>query len=171
MIMDTEGLNWHLLRESRYDVVVHMVTAANGAEKAYTQLNNEARYEDAAQARAQDIRTETAYVGHPHHLIIGNKMTEGFTPKLERAMENVKKFIGIKYNSGFNKRFELAEGDITTIKTAVEKDGLANSSWTEEITVLSDTKEATEFLIRRSIVGNYTCYHVKRMKGTKDGKI
>ncbi len=46
--MDTEGLNWHLLRESRYDVVLHMVTAANGAEKAYTQLNNEARYEDAA---------------------------------------------------------------------------------------------------------------------------
>jgi hypothetical protein len=30
------------LREKRYDAVIHMVTAANGAEQYYTTVNNEA---------------------------------------------------------------------------------------------------------------------------------
>lgn len=39
-----------MLRDRRYDAVIHMVTAADGAEKYYTLANNEARYEDAKTA-------------------------------------------------------------------------------------------------------------------------
>ncbi len=39
---------------NRYDAVLHMVTAADGAENAYTLRNNAARAEDAQQARELD---------------------------------------------------------------------------------------------------------------------
>ena len=42
------------LRDKRYDVVVHMVTAAHGAETFYTTENNVARYEDIPTARIVD---------------------------------------------------------------------------------------------------------------------
>ena len=38
------------LRDRRYEAVVHMVTAADGAAKFYTDANNEARYESVEEA-------------------------------------------------------------------------------------------------------------------------
>ncbi len=38
------GFNGVQLRDNRYDAVIHLVTAANGAENHYN-LNNAARYE------------------------------------------------------------------------------------------------------------------------------
>ena len=60
------------LRDKRYDVVVHMVTAAHGAETFYTTENNVARYEDVPTARIVDNNLQKAWMGHPHHLIIDN---------------------------------------------------------------------------------------------------
>lgn len=45
-ILDENNWNIVYLRDKRYDVVVHLVTAADGAEKFYTLENNQARYED-----------------------------------------------------------------------------------------------------------------------------
>jgi len=39
---------------SRYDLVLHLVTAAHGAEKFYTRSNNATRKETPEQARALD---------------------------------------------------------------------------------------------------------------------
>ena len=39
---------------ARYDMVLHLVTAADGAEKHYTTANNTARRETAAEAVALD---------------------------------------------------------------------------------------------------------------------
>lgn len=38
------GFNAVQLRDNRYDAVIHLVTAANGADKYYN-LDNQARYE------------------------------------------------------------------------------------------------------------------------------
>lgn len=38
------------LRDRRYEAVIHMVTAANGAQKFYSDANNEARYETVEEA-------------------------------------------------------------------------------------------------------------------------
>lgn len=48
--------NWNLvyLRDKRYDAVVHLVTAAHGAEQFYTLENNASRYEDVPTARLVD---------------------------------------------------------------------------------------------------------------------
>ena len=44
-LLDETGWNHIQLRDRRYEAVIHMVTAADGAEKFYTDENNQARYE------------------------------------------------------------------------------------------------------------------------------
>jgi hypothetical protein len=56
------------LRDKRYDVVLHLVTAADGAEKFYTLENNAARYEDVPTAKLVDGNLIKAWSGHPHHM-------------------------------------------------------------------------------------------------------
>lgn len=60
-------LEHHSLTEEyinkRYDLILHLVTAADGAEKYYTCANNTARKETAEQARELDKKLENAYTG------------------------------------------------------------------------------------------------------------
>jgi hypothetical protein len=44
-LLDEQGWNKINLRDKRYDLVLHLVTAADGAEEFYTLANNAARYE------------------------------------------------------------------------------------------------------------------------------
>ena len=44
-LLDETGWSTIHLRDKRYEAVIHMVTAADGAESFYTDANNEARYE------------------------------------------------------------------------------------------------------------------------------
>jgi len=68
---------------SRYDMVLHLVTAADGAEDYYTTANNQARTETAEQARVLDKKMITCWEKHPHHSIIDN--STDFKGKLDRA--------------------------------------------------------------------------------------
>ena len=52
--MKANGLDELKLRDGRYDAVLHLVTAACGAEEHYSLDNNEARSENAELAR--DVR-------------------------------------------------------------------------------------------------------------------
>lgn len=54
------------LRDQRYDYVVHLVTAALGAEKFYGKQNNHARSESIELARKLDKLCQNAWVGHPY---------------------------------------------------------------------------------------------------------
>lgn len=49
-LMDDLGFNTVQLRENRYDAILHMVTAADGAEKFYDNQTNLARYESIEEA-------------------------------------------------------------------------------------------------------------------------
>jgi len=77
---------------ARYDAVLHLVSAADGAEAFYTLANNEARHETAEEARALDVRTQHAWVGHQHFRVIGNETD--FGGKLRRVMEEVCVVLG-----------------------------------------------------------------------------
>jgi hypothetical protein len=44
-VLDENNWNAVYLRDKRYNMVIHMVTAADGAESFYTFENNTARYE------------------------------------------------------------------------------------------------------------------------------
>jgi thymidylate kinase len=65
-LLDETGWSNSQLRDKRYDLVLHLVTAADGAEDFYTKANNESRFEDVKEAVNSDKRTQLAWIGHPY---------------------------------------------------------------------------------------------------------
>jgi len=81
------------LRDSRYEAVIHLVTAADGAEAFYGTANNAARWETPEQARALDQRLRDAWLGHPHFRVVDN--SSDFAGKIRRALQAVSRVTGI----------------------------------------------------------------------------
>ena len=72
----------------RYDLVLHLTTAADGAEKYYTTENNAARLETPEQAKALDAKIRTCYErAHKNVQVVDN--STDFTGKLKRATGHV----------------------------------------------------------------------------------
>ncbi len=92
-IMDEEGTNTVQLRDSRYDAVLHLVSAANGAEKFYTTATNQHRSETIEQARELDMKVSSAWTGHPHLRIIGNE--EDFENKIRSVLTEISSLLGL----------------------------------------------------------------------------
>lgn len=87
---DTEALL------SRYDAVLHLVTAADGAEQAYTCANNKARYEAADEAglrlaRELDKKQLQAWKSHPRLTVIDN--STDFSNKIQRVLDAITALI------------------------------------------------------------------------------
>lgn len=102
-MLSENGHDEGALRDGRYDLVIHMVTAADGAPEFYTIANNGARRESPEQARAQDRRTRDAWVGHPHLRIIDN--STGFRAKIDRVFHVVADLIGVPAPSWLVRKF------------------------------------------------------------------
>jgi hypothetical protein len=72
-LCDDSGFNLAVLRDNRYDCILHLVTAAEGALGDYDLGSNEARYESPDEAREKDKALQNVYMGHPKfHLIRNN---------------------------------------------------------------------------------------------------
>jgi len=84
-----------------------MVSAAVGAEKFYTDINNEARYETMDQARELEKKLVNAWVGHPHFTIVDNREQDGFQGKIDRCLDAVFKVIGLPTPQTHHKKFLL----------------------------------------------------------------
>jgi hypothetical protein len=87
--------NWDpvSLRDERYDLVIHMVSAADGAVPFYQVDNNTARTESVEEACAVDKRTQNAWVGHPHLRIVDNRTA--FREKIDRVFSCIGKLVGV----------------------------------------------------------------------------
>lgn len=91
------GYTTHQLRE-RYDAVLHLVSAADGAEQYYTTSNNAQRLEQADEkglqiARQLDKKVIEAWTGHPHQRVINNH--DDFNNKLNRVLKEISNVLGI----------------------------------------------------------------------------
>lgn len=86
-VLKRNGLNAVELRDNRYDQVVHLVTAANGAEEFYNTEDNPMRKEGLELARMRDQATGEAWIGHPYLEIIDN--STDFETKLKRLIATV----------------------------------------------------------------------------------
>lgn len=75
-----------------YDAVIHIRTAAHGAEKFYTLDNNAARTETPEQARAIDDRILKAWTGTPHLRVVDND--SNFDDKVQRILNEVLAVVG-----------------------------------------------------------------------------
>lgn len=91
--LEERGLDLVHVRDGRYDAVIHLKTAADGAEEFYTLANNAARYETAEQARLQDEKTIAAWQGCPHLRIVDN--STDFAGKIHRVYGEVCVVLGI----------------------------------------------------------------------------
>lgn len=92
-LLKTRGLKESDLQEN-YDLVIHMVTAALGAEDAYTLQNNQARTETVDEAKELDNRTMQAWSGHQNLKIIDNSCS--FNEKINNVLEECLKSLGDK---------------------------------------------------------------------------
>ena len=96
-IISEQGYTNTQLRE-RYDAVLHLVSAADGAEQFYTTANNAQRLEKADEhglqiARELDKKIVSAWKGHPHLRVINNH--EDFDNKLNRVLKEISNVLGI----------------------------------------------------------------------------
>ena len=108
-IMDEEGWTWTTLRDRRYDRVIHLVTAAIGAEDFYTLSNNNARHEGIDLARELDHKTLNAWTGHPHITVCPNNKGESFDQKIDIAIRAVYKTVGLEVSNNRYEKFLIKE--------------------------------------------------------------
>ncbi len=85
------------LRE-RYDAVLHLVSAADGAEQYYTTANNAQRYEQMSEeglriARTLDKKVIKAWTGHSHLRVINNH--DDFNAKMKRVLKEIGGVLGL----------------------------------------------------------------------------
>lgn len=86
------GTNSEALR-SRYDAVLHLVSAADGAEQFYTTATNKERTEGLELARLLDKKIIKAWSDHPRLRVINNH--EKFETKLERVLQEISDVLEI----------------------------------------------------------------------------
>ncbi len=91
------GTDSNELRQ-RYDAVLHLVSAADGAEQYYTTATNSTRYEQANEeglriARDLDKKVNKAWTGHPHLRVINNH--DNFDTKINRVLKEISNVLEI----------------------------------------------------------------------------
>jgi CYTH domain-containing protein len=95
------------LRDRRYEAVLHLVTAADGAEAFYTTENNAVRSETPAQARLLDQRVRDAWLGHPRLRVIDN--STDFARKVQRVTAAVCQVVGVPEPQEIERKFLLRD--------------------------------------------------------------
>lgn len=137
-----------LLSGQRYDALINMVTAADGAEKHYTLANNQARVETPEQARDLESRIQAAYNGAKNYDIIDNS-TE-FAEKIQKVEKAILQVLGLDLVQS-QKKFLVKIDDI---EKAVE--------WIRSIEIEQmylDNKDWFEERIRKRTLGGHTSYY------------
>ncbi|MDD2203388.1 MAG: AAA family ATPase [Bacilli bacterium] len=116
-----ELLNRYQLNElsllDNYDMVIHLVTAADGKEEYYTLSNNTARSETAEEARMLDKKTINAWAGHNNLKIIDN--STGFEEKLNKVTDAISNLLGhpISIRQQRKYRIDLSNSNLDFLKT------------------------------------------------------
>ncbi|KAK4292007.1 hypothetical protein Pmani_035198 [Petrolisthes manimaculis] len=115
-ILKDNGWNPVDLRDTRYNQIIHMVSAANGAEAFYSNEDHACRSENVDLARHLDNRAAQAWVGHPYFDVIDN--STDFDAKMCRMMSVVCQKLGIdtgdRLSSNARKVKYLVKGPLPT---------------------------------------------------------
>ena len=141
--------------KSRYDAVLHLVSAADGAEQFYTTSNNAQRLEQADEAglkiaRQLDKRVIKAWTGHPHLRVINNN--EDFDSKICRVIKEISNVLELPQPIEAERKYIVAvTGDIPEA---------TESEITQTYLVADPGCEVR--LRRRGWNGNYVYIHTTR---------
>lgn len=142
----------------QYDAVIHMVTAAKGAEEAYTLSNNAARRESLDEAIELDDKLIACWTGHPHLRVIDN--STGFKEKLHKVVAEISAVLGEPEPMEIERRFLIRYPDLQKLEE------MPNCSKVDMLqTYLRNHPDGTEVRVRqRGQDGNYVCYKTEKRR-------
>lgn len=150
------GSNEVELRDN-YDAVFHLVTAAKGAEEAYTLSNNSARTETIEQAIGLDDKIISAWTGHPHLRIIDN--SKDFEGKIKSLIAEIASFLGEPEPFEIERKFLIEYPDIAWLEEQ------PNCQRVEIIQTYLKSPNGDETRVRqRGIDGNFIYFQTTKRK-------
>lgn len=146
----------------RYDAVIFLQSAANGAEEFYTLMNVvngeevQVRRESVEEARELNQRTLDAWIGSPHLKVIGNE--GNFEEKLNRAMQEIYNILGIPAHTEIERKFLIkrpSDEFLESLELCSKSDIVQ--------TYLKKINPETERRVRqRGLNGDYTFYYTEK---------
>ncbi len=148
-LLDENGWNAVGLRDRRYDAVLHLVTAADGAEAFYTTANNSARTETPEEARVIDKKLRDVWVGHSHLRVIDN--ASDFAEKVRRVLKAVCHVTGVPEPVEIERKY--------LVKNAPRDLPVRHEDIEVEQTYLRTTDGSEARVRRRGQHGSYTYTH------------
>ena len=144
------------IRDS-YDAVFHLVSAAIGAEKYYSNSTNSARYESLEEARIQDKKTMSAWIGHPHLRVIDN--STDFDEKMKKLISEILSFLGEPCQYEIERKYLIKKPDINRLEK------LDNCKKVEILqTYLSGDENSSVRVRQRGENGHYTYTKTTKIK-------
>lgn len=166
------GTTTEELRDGRYDAVLHLVSAADGAEQFYTTNNNASRNEAADEkgleiARELDKKVIKAWTGHSHLRVINNQ--EDFDKKINRVLKEISHVLGLPQPIEEERKYivevigempESIESSITQTYLVAEPDSeirLRRRNWQGKVVNVHTTKKrisAMEQLVTERQISN-----------------
>ena len=153
-VLEALGLDEVELRDG-YDGIFHLVTAANGAEEAYTLSNNAARTETPEQAREIDNKLIAAWTGHPHLRVIGNETD--FVTKMKRLVAEISSLLGEPVPMEIERKFLIGYPDLDWLGS------LPNCRKVEISQTYLRSDEGEEVRVRqRGAGGSYVYYETRK---------
>ncbi len=160
-LLGEKGLNELKLLDN-YDMVLHLVTAADGKEEYYTLENNEARSETVEEAITLDRKTANAWVGHENLKIIDN--STNFQDKLNRVKNEINNLLGQPLTTKCQKKYVV---DINKSNLAfLNEDGVTKIEIEQSYLKSDKTKDNYERRLRkRTLNGENTYYFTVQRKG------
>ena len=105
-IMRRGGYTISQLRDARYDAIIHLVSAAIGAETFYNH-DNPVRFESVDEAKKNDEHLRRMYIGHPCLKVFDN--STNFEQKLDRCYNYLCEVIGHRAVRSQTHRYLLTE--------------------------------------------------------------
>uniref|UniRef100_A0A7S3EIU0 NadR/Ttd14 AAA domain-containing protein n=1 Tax=Rhodosorus marinus TaxID=101924 RepID=A0A7S3EIU0_9RHOD len=158
--------NWNEieLRDQRYDAVLHLVTAADGARDFYTLENNESRHESAEEAIGMDRRLRTSWLGHPRLRVIDNR--SDFNDKMNRVISIVCNLVGLPQIPEVSRKF-VVQGDFSMLGAT---SGFIQEFDVDQTILLVNRDGVDESVRRRGSGGVFSYVHRQRRTGSS-GKV
>jgi CYTH domain-containing protein len=158
-LLESIGQDPHHWRE-RYKAVVHLVTAADGAEDVYMRerYNNPGRIiRPPEEARELDRKTQDAWHGHPHHIVVGNETD--FETKVNKALNGLRRVLPMPLPREQERKFVVVRSSkpLTAVPVKIVQ------------TYLTSSDPQVVRRVRAKYAGNSVTY--KYTEKTETGKI
>lgn len=157
----------------RYDMVIHLVTAADGASDYYTLSNNTARSEGINEAILLDSKTMTSWQGHQNLHIIDNSVS--FDEKMNSVIECISNYIGINNFLRYQKKYLIDTDCISekflknSLALKIEQTYLGSDSYERRLRKRTlDGEESYYFTVQKQYVAGRSKVVIDKRISEKD---